>query len=140
MGIAAYAYYRRVIESQKDRIFDGFIAVAKHIGASAEQISDLEAAKKETQFEKAAARIKHGVPDVLKIEGQNPLLMLHSTLSDGLHALSDEECLSLANDIRNVMIEMAERLNTAMSDNAELRESVKKILARQAARGRKPAN
>src|SRR5690606_15209627 len=89
MGIAAYAYYRRVVENRKNQIIEAFITVAQKVGASRELLDDLEAAKKETQFTNAIRAIKHAIPDSLMIEGHNPLVLLHDTLSDGLHGQSD---------------------------------------------------
>ena len=90
LGIAAFAYYRRVVENQRTRIVDEIIRVAEKIHASAEQVADLKAARVETQFSRAVEAIKHGVPESLLIDGHNPLTLLHSALSEGLHAQTDE--------------------------------------------------
>ena len=42
MGIGAFAYYRRVVEEQKTRIFDKIIDVAKKLGTKDEQIAQLQ--------------------------------------------------------------------------------------------------
>ena len=34
----------------------------------------------------------------------NPLAVLHDALSDGLHGRSDEECLALAAEIREILV------------------------------------
>ena len=52
MGIGAFVYYRRVIESQKNRIFDELIRVINKISPQDEVLADLEAAKKETPIYK----------------------------------------------------------------------------------------
>jgi len=62
------------------------------------------------------------------INGHNPLTLLHSALSDGIHAKTDEECLELATSIRLVLIELADRIATALKDEAELRTAVTKLL------------
>ena len=49
LGIAAFAYYRRVVENQKRRIFE-IIRVSQKIGASKEILDDLNDAKKENQL------------------------------------------------------------------------------------------
>lgn len=131
LGIAAFAYYRRVIENQKNRIFDQIIKVSSKVGASKELLSDLEAAKKETQFSRSVSHIKHGLPQVLLMDGHNPILLLHSALSEGLHAQSDEECLQLASSVRVVMTELADRIALALKDEAELIGAVSKLLAKK---------
>jgi hypothetical protein len=118
MGIAAFAYYRRVIDDQRARIFDEIIKVCQRLSADESIIRDLTAAKSETQFSKAVESVKHGIPPTLFINGQNPLTLLHSALSEGLHGKSDEECLEDATNIRIVMAEFAERMGQVLKDEA----------------------
>jgi len=91
MGIAAFAYYRRVIEHKKDAIFDEIIRVSEGISAAPEIILDLRSAKRQVQFTSAVDSIKHGIPEALMINGVNPLTLLHSALSEGLHEKSDSD-------------------------------------------------
>ena len=42
MGIGAFTYYRRVVERQKNRLFDQLIAAVRREGASAESVDGLE--------------------------------------------------------------------------------------------------
>lgn len=127
LGVGAFVYYRRVVENQKNRIFDEIIRVSQHLGAEEQLIADLEAAKKETQFTKAVDTIKHALPQSLLVNGHNPLSLLHSALSEGVHELADAQCLDLASSVRIVLIELADRLSQAMKDEAELNEAVKKL-------------
>ncbi len=131
LGIGAFAYYRRVVENEKDRLFDAIIKVSQKIRASAELIDNLETAKRETQFSNAVERIKIALPDVLNINGHNPLTLLHSALSEGLHAQTDEECLELAESIRLVLAGLAERISQALKDEAELSVAVTKLMQRK---------
>lgn len=128
LGIAAFAYYRRAIENQKNRIIDEIIRVSEKIGAGAEMIEELRAAKDETQFSNAVAVLKHGIPQALLINGHNPLTLLHSALSEGLHAQSDEQCLELATSIRILLVEFAEKLSNALKEEAELKGAVNRLL------------
>ena len=132
LGIGAFAYYRRVIENQKNKIFDEIIRVSERLNASGELLDDLVAAKKETQFSKAVESVKHGIPQVLLLNGQNPLTLLHSALSEGLHAQTDEECLELATSIRVVLTEFVERVATAVKDEAELNTAVSRLIQARA--------
>jgi hypothetical protein len=84
LGIGAFGYYRRVVENQKNRILGEILKLAQKIDAQPEMIAALEAAKKETQFSKAMTAVKTAIPQGLLINGQNPLVLLHSALSDGL--------------------------------------------------------
>jgi hypothetical protein len=124
LGIGAFVYYRRVVENQKARILDEIIKVSEKIGASATVIETLRNAKKETQFKKAVESIKDALPQVLLINGQNPLTLLHSALSEGLHAQTDEHCLGIAHAVRVVLTELSDRLGQALKDEAELRSAI----------------
>jgi hypothetical protein len=128
LGIAAFAYYRRVVENQKERIFAEVIKASKKVNAPEKMIAELEEAKKETQFSKAMETIKPGVPEALLIDGHNPLMLLHNALSEGLHAQTDEECLELATSIRVVLTDLVERMANVLSDHAELKTAVKKLI------------
>lgn len=127
LGIGAFGYYRRVVERQKDRILDQVIQVAQNTGADSAVITTLEGAKVETQFAKAMEMVRDAIPESLKINGHNPLTLLHSALSEGLHQRSDEECLELASAIRVVLQELAERAAVALKDEAELRNAVSRL-------------
>lgn len=131
MGIAAFAYYRRVIEDQKDRIFDEVIRVCNRLSVDQPIIDELTKAKSETQFTTAVEAMKHAVPQALFINGRNPLTLLHSALSEGLHAQTDEECLEVATSIRVVMAEFAERMGQALKEEAELNAAVSRLLQRK---------
>jgi len=132
MGIGAFAYYRRVVENQKNRLIDEIIKVSKLLNADPSIITNLEAARKETQFHKAVQIVKEGIPEVLRISGHNPLTLLHAALSDGLHDKSDEECLTRAETIRLVLAELSERIVEALKDHKELNQAVSKLLQIQA--------
>src|SRR5438046_8892096 len=79
-----------------------------------------EKAAKETQFSKAIDDIKTAIPQVLLIDGHNPLTLLHAALSEGLHGATDEDCLETATSIRVVLTELAERITIALKDLKEL--------------------
>lgn len=124
LGVGAFIYYRRVVENQKNRILGEIIKVSENIGASPEKVAILKEAVKETQFSTALKNAKDAIPESLLINGHSPLLLLHSALSEGVHALSDEQCLELASSVRIVLSELSERLSQALKDEAELSKAL----------------
>ena len=130
LGIGAYAYYRRVVDNQWSRFLAEVIRVAKRTGAAPEAVQQLEAAANEAQFSKAVDMVKDAVPEGLKIDGHNPLTLLYGSLSEGVHDLTDEECLELAAAIRAVLYELADRISTLLKDQAELRTALSNLLNR----------
>lgn len=131
LGIGAFVYYRRVVENQKVRILQEIRKVATKVGAKPEAIKILESAEKEVQFTKAMEMAKPGLPESLLIDGHNPLGLLHSALSEGVHALSDEECLLLAGSIRVVLGELSERIAQALKDEVEIKNALATLMNRK---------
>lgn len=129
LGIGAFSYYRRIVENMKDKLFDEIIKVVKMNPTSSTQkkIEILEKEKLNFQFSTAIGKIKVTIPDSLLIHGENPLLLLHNALSKGMHAKTDEDNLSISRNIRIVLSGFAQRLSDLLKENAELKESVKKL-------------
>lgn len=128
LGIGAFAYYRRVVENEKNRILDEIIRVSEKLNTPADVIRTLNLAKDESQFSKAIESLKTSIPESLLINGHNPLTLLYKALSKGLHEKSDEECLELATSIRVVLSELAERIGHVLKDEAELKSAINKLM------------
>jgi hypothetical protein len=128
LGIGAFVYYRRVVENQRASIIAEIIRVAKLINAPQETIELLKVAEAETQFSNSIKMVKDAIPESLKIRGHNPLTILHDSLSSGLHAKSDAECLQVAQAIRVILNELAERLTIALQDEAEISKALGQLL------------
>lgn len=128
LGIGAFVYYRRVVENQKNRILDEIIKVSEKLSVSRDKIETLKNAKSETQFNKAVKSVRDAIPESLLINGHNPITLLHSALSEGLHDRDDEQCLQVANSIRVILGELSERLAHALKDEAELTQAISKLL------------
>ena len=75
--------------------------------------------------------VKEAIPRVLYIKGHNPFTLLHGALSEGIHAASDGECLVAANDIRLILVELAERLNEALREQRELDAALSRLVNRR---------
>jgi hypothetical protein len=129
LGIGAFTYYRRVVENHKNQILDEIIRVSQKIGASAEMVRALEDSKNEIQFSKAVTSVKDAIAASLLINGHNPLTLLHTALSKGVHDLTDEQCLELAQDVRVVLVELAEALGRALKDEAELNSAISRLMS-----------
>lgn len=131
LGVGAFAYYRQVVERQKERLLDEIGKVAVRLNAPPEVLEAFARARKETQFAKALEDVKHAIPDALKIKGHNPLLLLYGPLSAGIHQGTDEECLELATSIRSVLYELADRIGQSLKDEQELSHAVAKLLGKR---------
>ena len=127
LGIAAFLYYRRVIENQKDRLIDNIANVLTTIKVDNDALVLLENAKNEIQFKTSMDKLKSYWPRELLIHGTNPLVLLHKSLSVGVHGLTDDECLEYAHSIRIVLAELADRLKLLLIDNNELKKALRNL-------------
>ena len=128
LGIGAFAYYRRVVDNQKGQLINRIIEVAHKLNAKPEMIGKLEKASKAKQFSRAVDTIKDAIPESLLVNGHNPLKLLYKALSIGLHEKSDEKCLEKAHIIRMVLSDLAERIQQALREQAELKRAVSDLL------------
>ena len=126
-GIGAFAYYRRLVENLKNELIDEIIKTCRKIQTAKSFIPILEEARDETQFSKAIKKIGDAIPDALRIDGHNPLTLLHQALSRDLHSASDEDCLEAASAIRVVLTELAERMAQITRESSELKTALSKL-------------
>jgi hypothetical protein len=126
LGIGAFSYYRRIVENHRNQIIDEIIKVATKVAPG--MVEMLERAKNENQFSKAVESVKDAIPPTLLINGHNPLTLLHSALSKGLHAQTDEQCLQFSNAIRVALAELAEHIGQALKDEAELNAAISRLM------------
>ena len=128
LGIGAFAYYRRVIESQKDHMINEIIRVLRRTNSPEAQIEKLKSARTEKQFNKAVELISDAIPQALLINGYNPLALLEQAITKGSDARHDNEALKLATAIRIILTELAERLVRVLEDQTDLDTAVNYIL------------
>jgi hypothetical protein len=95
-GIAAFAYFRRVIENNINRLLDLVQEDAQSSAASADIIAALAELRKESPMSEKIKIANHALPEHLKPDGLNPLGRLYQVLSEGVHSLSDKQCLDRA--------------------------------------------
>jgi hypothetical protein len=95
-GIAAFAYFRRVTENNIGRLLDLVREDAEASSVSHEILEALEELRKDTPMSKKIELANLALPPHLRPEGTNPLGRLYQVLSEGVHALSEQECLAKA--------------------------------------------
>lgn len=128
LGIGAFTYYRRVVESQKNHLIAEILRVAEKLGAPKEITDKFVLAQREKQFSRAVEAVKGAIPETLLVDSHNPLRLLHDALSICVHAESDETCLRIAHSIRLVIADLSERLKTALGEQDELRAAVSDLM------------
>ena len=129
-GIAAYAYYRRVLEN----LLDSLLARVRDAATPEERAtfdSGFDRIKGSGTGKEKIKLVKDVLPVWLRPGGHNPLTLLHEALSEGLHDRSDEECLELAADIRTTLEIVVDRTEKQSLEIDALSEGMKRILNRK---------
>ena len=133
LGIGAYSYYRRIVENKKFDLVGSVLEVAQATNASSDQIELLKKAQIETQFSKAIDMLRDvsAIPAVLLINGHNPLSIVHDLLSEGIHKLTDAECLERAQEAEIILCEIANRMQLAVTEQKTVKDALTSILKRK---------
>lgn len=126
-GVGAFAYYRRITEEIIDELLDSILELIEeeHI---AEYKDALEKTKSTRVTQEKIDLIKDLLPTILKPNGMNPLGVLHSELSEGLHAESDEACLENANHIKSILTFLINQIIQSKESARGFTESMKSLL------------
>ena len=98
-GLGAVAYFRRVIENEVVALLDLVEDAAKADGDE-EALDAVRGARESHVAEEKLRLVAEHVPRGLRPSGVNPLAVLYGGFSRGIHALSDEECLAVALELR----------------------------------------
>jgi hypothetical protein len=130
-GIGAFGYYRRIVEETIDSLLD--------------QVSDLLSGDEKVKYDGALAQVKKTIvtqekidlvkdllPPILRPTGMNPLSVLHSTLSEGLHVQSDEICLGHAAQVRSILVFLVTQIKLTGEASKTFTDSMKKLLDKRA--------
>ena len=129
-GIAAYAYYRRIIEELIDELLDSILDLMS--GGEKEQYEEALEQTKQTKITKEKIDlVKDLIPPILMPEQFNPLKTLHEILSEGIHDKSDEECLEVAEIIRNILEFLVNSLVRRKKEQQTYTEGMKKLLEKK---------
>jgi hypothetical protein len=132
-GIGAFGYYRRIVEETIDEMLIEIAGLLS--GEELEKYNSALAKTKETivTAEKIEL-VKDLLPPILRPEGMNPLAALHSALSQGLHAESDDECLEIAQHCREVLVFLVNQVAASKETSKSFTSSMRKLLDKKASK------
>lgn len=102
-GIGAFAYFRRIIEDNIGSLLDLIEEEAKASSLSVDVIEALQELRRESPMSERIGVANHALPGYLKTDGINPLGRLYKILSEGVHGLSDVECLEKASEVKDCL-------------------------------------
>lgn len=129
-GIGAFAYYRRITEEIIDELLDSIEDLIEE-EQKAEYKLALEKTKNTTVTQEKIELVKDLLPTILKPNGMNPLGVLHSELSKGLHAESDQACLENANHVKSILTFLINQIIQSKEAAKSFSASMKSILEKK---------
>ena len=129
-GIGAFAYYRRVVEDLIDQLLDE-IGALLHGQEHDTYAEALERAKKTRVAQDKIDLVKDLLPPFLRPDGINPLGVLHTVLSEGLHAHSDEDCVALAATTREALVFLVSQVLSHKAASKTFTKNIRKLLEKK---------
>lgn len=133
-GLAAVAYFRRVVEDKTNELIDVVADAAEAHSVAAAEVAKIRNAKKERTYEDKLKVAAHAIPEVLKPHGANPFQAMYDILSVGIHTESEEECLQIADDTREIFDYLFDRLRTEIAERTAFVSKVKAIASKRGRR------
>lgn len=121
-GVAAFAYMRRIVENNIFSLLDLIQEGVEPNSTLAKSIAELKITSPMSDRIKIA---NNALPDYLKPDGFNPLGQIYGLLSDGVHSLSDNDCLDKAENLQACL----EFLISELATHKQNKEDFKKRLA-----------
>lgn len=95
-GIAAFAYFRRIVESNIIHLLDLIQEDARASGEASDTLKALQSLRDTSPMSEKIKVANIALPGYLQPNGLNPLGRLYQVLSEGVHSLSEAECLKKA--------------------------------------------
>lgn len=126
-GIAALAYIRRVVEDKTNALIEVVEELAKVSRISAEEVAKIRSAREEkTTYDQKLRLASEAIPLTLRPDGVNPLGLLYGFVSEGIHGRSEEECLQITDEIRDVFEYVFGQLRAQVDNQKDFVTRVKK--------------
>ena len=129
-GIGAYGYYRRIVEETIDELLDEISQLLS--GDELNKFSEaLAKTKKTIVTQEKIDLVKDLLPPILRPDGMNPLSVLHSSLSEALHAASDDACMEQAVIIREILVFLVTQVAVSKAAAKSFTEGMRKLLEKK---------
>lgn len=119
-GIGAFVYYRRIIENK----INDLLGIMRSI---VDKPAKIEKAIKQKRMEDKIQIIQNDLPEILHVDGSNPLKLLYELLSDGIHGKTDQECAEDAKVIRKAFDFLIKSMDSLRRQKAEYSSAIKEL-------------
>lgn len=132
-GLGVCAYLRRLLENQANPLLRLLLTVKRDGGASQEEIGEIEEAITRNAFDEKAKVLYRGTSDSMRIGDDNAVKLVHERLSEGLHSMDEEWCVTVASESLPIVEHLIRELNREherIRTKRRLGEDVKRLRAR----------
>lgn len=123
-GIAAFAYLRRIVENNTIKLIDLVLDDVNSSEPDPKILEALSELRKESPMSDKIKIANEALPVYLKPEGLNPLGRLYQVLSEGVHSLSDEECLNRANTVKECLKYLISELSSRKKNRSQFKSMI----------------
>lgn len=126
-GIAAFSYYRRVVENSIGKILNNIRSFLERENSPLKYIEEIDKALNATIMDDRIKIAQNAIPESLKENGINPLKTIYDTLSAGIHRLPEEECLKKCKDMQIALSYLIQKLPQQNEDKKTYIEALKHL-------------
>lgn len=123
-GIAAFAYLRRIVENNTLKLIDLVMDDVKSSESNPKITESLTELRKESPMSDKIKIANEALPEYLMPDGLNPLGRLYQVLSEGVHSLSDEECLHRANIVKECLKYLISELSSRKKNRTKFKSMI----------------
>jgi hypothetical protein len=129
-GLAAVSYIRRVVEDKTNELIEVAAEFAEAHAIDPTTVAKMRAAANSEEYVTYEDKLKIAstvFPGRLLVGDINPLQVLYSLVSKGLHGLSESECVVVADATLEVFEHIFTKLKAEVIDSRAFEEKIKKM-------------
>ncbi len=126
-GIAAFAYFRRIVESNILSLLDLLASDVDPKDKTSPFKSAIDQLRIESPMSDKIKIANNALPEYLKPDGLNPLGKIYGLLSEGVHSLSDEQCLTKAENLQACLCFLVTELASRKKNKESFKSMVGKL-------------
>ena len=124
-GIGSFAYFRRIIEKELINIIEDIKSLPDSHKTEINKL--LEKHNKNPKISTIYDNIFEHLPSSLKVLGDNPIKLLYNLTSQGLHSLTEKECLEKSKNVLKLLDFVIRKINEEKSEIKDLRETIRNL-------------
>lgn len=126
-GIAAFAYFRRVVENNISNLLDLVQEDALASGSPDDTMDAISELRADSPMSNKIRVANLALPIYLRPDGLNPLGRIYQVLSEGIHNSSEEECLAKAKTTSECLAFLVSELATRKEHRVRFKSVVAKL-------------